>query len=116
MKHIAVDIDRIILSVEETNMAFEREFESTTTDYTQCRIWIARLEQMISKLQAGSAAIRMSDDDELDVAIAAGDDFEGEGGDINGNLLISMSFDVAATQYAAWIRNLENRERKLRKA
>lgn len=114
MKTIMIDIDSIRAAIGTTNAAYEAEFSTITSDDTQCRIWIYRFERMITRLQAGAAAVRMADDEATDAAIESGvEEWDGMG-DINGDLLTAMVFDSTAKQYAANIRYLERQDRELR--
>lgn len=116
MRTVTINIDAISSAITLTNVTFDAEFETITSDDTQCRIWINRYERMIRKLQAGSAALRMADDDALGAAIAGGDNLDGMDGmgDINGDLLTAMAFDTMAKEYARTIAWLEHQDRTLR--
>src|SRR5689334_16691226 len=104
MRTVTVNIDTISAAIKDTNAAFDAEFETINSDDTQCRIWIGRFERMIRKLHAGSAVIRMADDDSLDGPQT--DEWDGMG-DINGDLLTAMALDTTAKDYSGKITYLE---------
>jgi len=109
MRTVTVNIDTISAAIKTTNAAFDAEFETINSDDTQCRIWANRYERMIRKLQAGSAALRMAEDDDPD----GGEEWDGMG-DLNGSLITALGFDTTAKDYARKIEYLERRDRELR--